>query len=1424
MKKPALTMFISVIISLLAAFSAKADDVTFAVSDDGKYCTLTSYTGNAPEYTVPSEYAGIPVTAIGEGAFSGNVSTYKINIPQTVREIAPSAFSAMPSLYEFSASGTFIAVDGILFTADQKTLVRFPQARTGSYTVPSGVAVGGYAFSGSVLDTVDLSGAASVGDHAFYFSAISDVTVGVDTGEYAFSGSSIKTARVTGGSIGAYAFSACPSLEYADVSGGTLSGDGVFFADTSLLAAKLKSGGVIPPLTFAGCTSLLTAPVAGASEIKSRAFLGCTSLKYAVYPVKAAEDAFDLCDQYDGDHSGALSQVSVSVTEKTIKTGETFSPQVNCDGGYDLFSSSYAVEIDGRTVTARAEGTAKVYAVSRRGGACAVITVTVSDGGSVIASDHPYGTGVFSYSHTVSGGPSRIAVTFSGSDRLGPSDALTVYDKNDNVYAVYTGTASASKTLFIDGDTVKLTLVSNTGGEYGFRVVSATPVDSLPRMTSVSVKNSLVLAPGQSASLNAVITPADAFPSQLIYISGDSSVASVDANGKVTAVGAGTTDVTVYSPYYGVKAVCSVTVNSGSEGLVYAVKEDGVHVTGYNGGIFCEIPEKVGGKNVVAIDSKAFAFSTVNVITVPATVTSISDDAFDGCFSLHAVNVILTNTAYTSVDGALYSKDGKTLVRVPQTVSGAYTIKDGVETIGASAFTYCIRIESVDIPGSARNVCGSSFSFCDKLKTVSVSGGNFTCIDGVLFTSDGKTLIYFPYGYNINTYAIPASATTISAYAFNGCSELKGVVIPASVTEIDARAFTEALTLQRFVVNSSNSTFTSPDGVLYENGALKAVPKALTGSFTVPSSVTEILPYAFYNCRFLDNAVLSSRVNTIGDLAFGNCHSLKTLYLPQSLRRLGEDPFSGCTGVRVYIPDTASVTSLSDCTVMCGKGSGAEAYCAENGIPYKYSYYSSHGLYTTYSPVKGTLRVTENKDKVYISLASVAAGVPVKAYSIDIQTDGVSLPLGEYVMFRDNTSSVRYYLHDGVLEEIGEGAASVYLYRHEHIIELYGDPYQRQLSVKTNPDILEFPENAELDLSGLQLYLRGENGLTTVVTEGYTAECDMTTSGVKTVAVTYENLTTEYTITVNPAVLTGTVRITGEPRYGVRLSADMSEVLPSNAAVTYAWYRGGEKIPGADSRFYTPTAEDIGKRLTVKITGTGATGGELTSPALTIGKGKAQTPPKPAVEEATETSLKLKAVAGCEYRIGADSEFSTKITYDGMTPGKTYIIYQRYAETDTTEASAISSVSFTMPEVLKIESDVYFLNPANGVASLVKPGTSVTALLKNFKDSDKLTVYKNGKEIKGDETVGTGCEVRLYKDGKIADKYTIAITGDVNGDGKTTITDYLQIKNRIQSAKPLDKVPEYACDVNGDGKITITDYLKLKYCIQNGTAPEQNRY
>ena len=126
--------------------------------------------------------------------------------------------------------------------------------------------------------------------------------------------------------------------------------------------------------------------------------------------------------------------------------------------------------------------------------------------------------------------------------------------------------------------------------------------------------------------------------------------------------------------------------------------------------------------------------------------------------------------------------------------------------------------------------------------------------------------------------------------------------------------------------------------------------------------------------------------------------------------------------------------------------------------------------------------------------------------------------------------------------------------------------------------------------------------------------------------------------------------------------------------------------------------------------------------------------------------------------------------------------------------------------------------------SLIGPGTSVKELRAGFKNGEKLKISKDGKELSDTDTVGTGCEIRLEINGKVCDVCTAVITGDVNGDGRITITDYLKIKERIQSGKALSKEKEYASDVNGDGKVTITDYLRLKYCIQNDVKPEQNRY
>ncbi len=54
------------------------------------------------------------------------------------------------------------------------------------------------------------------------------------------------------------------------------------------------------------------------------------------------------------------------------------------------------------------------------------------------------------------------------------------------------------------------------------------------------------------------------------------------------------------------------------------------------------------------------------------------------------------------------------------------------------------------------------------------------------------------------------------------------------------------------------------------------------------------------------------------------------------------------------------------------------------------------------------------------------------------------------------------------------------------------------------------------------------------------------------------------------------------------------------------------------------------------------------------------------------------------------------------------------------------------------------------------------------------------------------------------------LPGDVNGDGKVTSLDYIQIKNHIMQSKVLSGDVLIRADVNVDGKVTSLDYIKVK--------------
>jgi hypothetical protein len=121
--------------------------------------------------------------------------------------------------------------------------------------------------------------------------------------------------------------------------------------------------------------------------------------------------------------------------------------------------------------------------------------------------------------------------------------------------------------------------------------------------------------------------------------------------------------------------------------------------------------------NVVYIGYGAFAgCKNLQNVTIPDSMTFIGDEAFDGCPKLQSINVSENNQHYKSIDGNLYTKDGKILIKYssgkPDT---SFVVPDSVETILKKAFVDCAYIENIVIYNSVVNVGKYAFLRCDSL-------------------------------------------------------------------------------------------------------------------------------------------------------------------------------------------------------------------------------------------------------------------------------------------------------------------------------------------------------------------------------------------------------------------------------------------------------------------------------------------------------------------------------------------------------------------------------------------------------------------------------------------------------------------------------------------------------------------------------------
>jgi len=102
---------------------------------------------------------------------------------------------------------------------------------------------------------------------------------------------------------------------------------------------------------------------------------------------------------------------------------------------------------------------------------------------------------------------------------------------------------------------------------------------------------------------------------------------------------------------------------------------------------------------------------------------------------------------------------------------------------------------------------------------------------------------------------------------------------------------------------------------------------------------------------------------------------------------------------------------------------------------------------------------------------------------------------------------------------------------------------------------------------------------------------------------------------------------------------------------------------------------------------------------------------------------------------------------------------------------------------------------------------SVEKVVLSFGGRDVAISGANGK-VKTAGLIGTGDVIKAGDE-----SYTVVVRGDINGDGKISSTDYINLRLAILKAKNLSKAQELAADIDQNKSIASLDYIRLRRYI-----------
>ena len=136
---------------------------------------------------------------------------------------------------------------------------------------------------------------------------------------------------------------------------------------------------------------------------------------------------------------------------------------------------------------------------------------------------------------------------------------------NKNVYWTSSDSSvatvdNAGKVTAVKAGSATITVTTEDGGKTA--TCKVTVKEKIYPVTAVTIdKTSVELTEGDVTVITATVTPSNASNKNVYWISSDSSIATVDNTGKITAVKAGDATITVTTKDGGKTATCKVTVN-----------------------------------------------------------------------------------------------------------------------------------------------------------------------------------------------------------------------------------------------------------------------------------------------------------------------------------------------------------------------------------------------------------------------------------------------------------------------------------------------------------------------------------------------------------------------------------------------------------------------------------------------------------------------------------------------------------------------------------------------------------------------------------------------------------------------------------------------------------------------------------------------